>query len=368
MDTQYKKAANITVIAAGLGALVWLFFKYALGAVMPFVLGAAVAGIVSSPAKKISKKTKLPIKLISFLLVLVLFCAICTLIYFAASRLIYELGNLIERLSADPDMISRWVQQILDKFGAENSRIGLVHNLLDSEALKALGIDIGQMTETAISSIASSLAQAVSGAVMKTISNIPSLILSIIVFFLSAFYFAADMQGVTSGFTSIFPDSWKAKIPHLKDKFKKTLMGYIKAYLLIMLITFAEVFIGLSLLGVNYAFILAVVIAVVDILPVLGTGAVLIPWAIFAFLGGNTSLGIGLCVLYAVTLIARQIIEPKIIGSTLGLHPLMTLASVYIGLKLLGFGGIFIGPILALLLFKKDQPAPTQSTEIQPTQ
>lgn len=365
MDTHYTKAANITIIAAGLCALFWLFFKYALGAVMPFILGAAVAGIVASPAKKISKKTKLPIKLTSFLLVLVIFCAICMLLYFSASRLIYELGNLIERLSADPDMISRWVEQILDKFGAENSRIGLVHNILDSDALKALGIDIGQMTESAISSIASSLAQKISGAVMKTISNIPSLILSVIVFFLSAFYFAADIQGVTLGLTNVFPSSWKAKIPPLKDKFKKTLMGYIKAYLLIMLITFAEVFIGLSLLGVNYAFILAVVVAVVDILPVLGTGAVLIPWAIFSFLSGNTALGIGLCILYGVTLIVRQIIEPKIIGSTLGLHPLMTLASVYIGLKLLGFGGIFIGPILALLLFKKERPTSKQSTELQ---
>jgi sporulation integral membrane protein YtvI len=147
---------------------------------------------------------------------------------------------------------------------------------------------------------------------------------------------------------------------------KKTLSGYLKAYLLIMLITFFEVFIGLSILKVNYAFILAIVIAIVDILPVLGTGAVLVPWAILAFIGGNAPLGIGLIVLYGVTLIARQIIEPRIIGSTLGLHPLMTLASVYIGLKLLGLAGIFIGPILALLLFKKEESSPPSEKAIRP--
>ena len=104
---------------------------------------------------------------------------------------------------------------------------------------------------------------------------------------------------------------------------------------------------------------MAIVISVVDILPVLGAGTVLIPWAIFAFLKSDTPLGVGLLILYAVTLVARQFIEPKIVGSTLGIHPLATLASVYLGLRFLGFVGIFIGPMVALLLreifFKKEE-------------
>ena len=363
MDRDYKKAANITVIVAGLCALAWLFFKYALGAVFPFILGAAVAGIISSPAKKLSKKTKLPRKLISALLVLIFFGIVCTVLYFAASRLILELGNLIERLSADPDVINNAISALLGKINSEESRWGLLHNMLDSDTLKNLGIDIEEMAKTAVSSITSSLAQSVSGAIMNAITNIPSLILSLIVFLLSAFYFSSDSDSASSLFMSVLPESWQNKLPHLKTKLKKTLSGYLKAYLLIMLITFLEVFVGLSILKVNYAFILAIVIAVVDILPVLGTGAILVPWSIFAFLSGNTTLGIGLLVLYGVTLIARQIIEPKIIGSTLGMHPLMTLASVYIGLKLLGFAGIFIGPIFALLLFKKDKAEENDKTK-----
>ena len=114
--------------------------------------------------------------------------------------------------------------------------------------------------------------------------------------------------------------------------------------------TFLEAFVGLSILGVNYAFILAVVIAIVDVLPILGTGTVLVPWAIFAFISSDIRLGIGLLVLYGVTLIVRQLVEPKIVGSTLGIHPLLTLASVYIGLELLGFIGIFVGPMVALFI------------------
>lgn len=366
MDRDYKKAANITIIAAGLCALMWLFFKYALGAVFPFILGAAVAGIVSSPAKTISQKTKIPRKIVSFALVILFFCSICTVVYLASSRLIYELGNLIERLSEDPDMINNAISGLINKINGDGSRLGLLHNLLDSDALKNLGIDIGEMTSTAISSITSSLVRGISTAVMDALTNIPSLILSIIVFLLSAFYFSTDSDSASQMFLNILPESWQKKLPNVKVKLKKTLSGYLKAYLLIMLITFIEVFIGLSVLKVNYAFILAVIIAIVDILPVLGTGAVLVPWAIFAFIGGNNSLGIGLLILYGVTLVVRQIIEPKIIGSTLGLHPLMTLASVYIGLKLLGFAGIFIGPILALLLFRKEKAETPKTNEIQP--
>ena len=124
---------------------------------------------------------------------------------------------------------------------------------------------------------------------------------------------------------------------------------------------------GLTLLGVEYALIMAIVISVVDILPILGAGTVLIPWAIFALISSNTPLGVGLLVLYAVTLVARQFIEPKIVGSTLGIHPLATLASVYLGLKFLGFVGIFVGPMVALLLrelfFKKNDEKNEQNNE-----
>ena len=117
-----------------------------------------------------------------------------------------------------------------------------------------------------------------------------------------------------------------------------------------MLMTFAEVLVGLSILRVRYALLMSLIIAVVDILPILGTGTVLIPWAIFSYVTGDGGLGTGLLILYAIVLILRQLIEPRIVGSSLGLHPLATLASIYLGIKLIGLGGIFIGPAAALLV------------------
>ena len=357
MDTDYRKAANITVIAAGIAALAWLIFKYALGALIPFILAAAVGAVISPWARKISKKTKLPVKLTAAVLVLAFFGLLCLVLYFAVSRLLVEIGNLIDRLSADPELISRTVQSILDKLNSKQSRLGLLRGILSADSLIELGIDVPKLTDDALQSILSAAADALSSAVMNAITSIPSLILSSVVFLISAFYFSADTDRIFKGMSGILPDRWQAGIPSLKSRVGKAVSGYLKAYLLIMLITFLEVFVGLSLMKVNYAFILAIVIAVVDVLPVLGTGAVLVPWSIFAFLSSNTKLGIGLIILYAVTLVVRQLIEPRLIGSTLGLHPLVTLASVYLGLELLGFAGIFIGPIIAMLLFRREPEA-----------
>jgi sporulation integral membrane protein YtvI len=178
----------------------------------------------------------------------------------------------------------------------------------------------------------------------------PSVILFTVVFLISAFYFASDGQRIWGALFSLLPSSWQRKLPALKQKFSTTVSGYIKAYLLIMLMTFLEAFVGLSILRVNYAFIIAIIIAIVDVLHILGTGTVLIPWALFAFFSSDIRLGVGLLVLYGVTLIVRQLVEPKIVGSTLGIHPLLTLASVYIGLELIGFVGIFAGPMVALFV------------------
>lgn len=166
---------------------------------------------------------------------------------------------------------------------------------------------------------------------------------------ISSFYFALDRERVGKFFSSLVPQTWRHHLPELRRSAGRAAAGYIKAYLIILLITFCELFIGFSVLRVDYAFLLAAVIAVIDILPVLGVGTVLIPWATIAFIERNMRLGFGLLILYGVIVIVRQFAEPKIVGGTLGIHPLLTLAAMYLGFRLFGVAGMIIGPILALL-------------------
>lgn len=350
MDTDYRRAANITIIVAGVVLAAWIFLRYAVSALMPFLLAAVISALVSPMSEWISKKTRIPKKLTSAVVLILLFSLISALLYLAISRLIGELGDLLARLSEDPELIGNTLSSLVDRVTGNGSHFSFLQSVFESESLKSLGIDLSGLLQNAVGSLISSLTSALPVAAISLIKGIPSWILFVIVLLIAAYYFSSDGESVGRGISSVLPTKWRARLPLIKEKFKRTVTGYVKAYLLLMLLTFLEMMIGLTILGVEYAFIMAIVISVVDVLPILGAGTVLVPWAIFACLTSNTPLGVGLLILYAVTLIIRQIAEPRIVGSTLGIHPLATLASVYLGLRLIGFIGIFIGPMAAMLL------------------
>ena len=367
MDTDYRRAANITIIIAGVVLAAWIFFRYALSALLPFLLAAIISALVAPISEWISKKMKIPKKLTSAVVLILLFSLISALLYLAISRLIGELGDLLARLSEDPELIGNTLSSLVDRVTGNGTHFSFLQSIFESESLKSLGINLSELLKDAMGSIISSLTSALPVAAISLLKGIPSWILFIIVLLIAAYYFSSDGESVGRGLSSVLSDKWQARIPVIKDKFNRTVTGYIKAYFLLMLMTFFEMLVGLTVLGVEYAFIMAIVISVVDILPILGAGAVLVPWAIFACLTSNTPLGVGLLILYAVTLIIRQIAEPRIVGSTLGIHPLATLASVYIGLKLLGFIGIFVGPMVAIMLrevfFKGEEQQTAETNE-----
>ena len=349
-DKDYNRAANITVIVAGIAVLIRIFFKYTLEAILPFLLAALLTSLLSPPAKKLAKKSKLPEKAVTAALVILFFLVIALLIRLAATRLLNELGKLIDRLSQDPESISRILSDLGERMNQSHKRFGFLEGVWKADFFQRLGIDPQQLLSDAMRSLLTSLTSSLSAMAMSAVSALPSILLFAAVFLISVFYFCVDGDRIGTYCRSLLPERWQQKLPLLKAKLTRTLSGYLKAYLLLMLLTFAEVLVGLTLLRVEYALLLSLVIATVDILPILGAGTVLLPWSLMSFATGDSKLGTGLLILYGAVLIVRQIAEPKIVGNSIGLHPLATLASVYLGIRFLGIGGIFIGPIVALLL------------------
>ena len=352
MDNEYRKAANITIIIAGLSLLFWLIFKYTVSAIAPFLLALIISAAISPMVDKISKKTKLPRRLCAATVLTVSLAVILALSYFLISRLIFELGDLLRGLSENPETIGQTIEGIRQRFFGEGSPFAFLLRFFESSAFEQLGIDPDAIMRDALGSIISSLSASIPSAAVYLVKSVPSAILFVMVLFIAAYYLSADGGKILSGLSLIIPERWRAKIPVLREKLKSILVGYLKAYFVIMLITFIETLVGFLILGVDYAVLMATIVAFVDILPIFGAGTVLVPWAIFSLVTSNTPLGIGLLVLYAVTLIVRQFVEPKIVGSTLGIHPLATLASVYLGLKFFGIAGIVIGP-MAVLIFRE---------------
>ncbi|MDE6385706.1 MAG: AI-2E family transporter, partial [Eubacterium sp.] len=188
------------------------------------------------------------------------------------------------------------------------------------------------------------------------VKSVPSALIGIVIGIVAWIFFAKDYDHIVKFIRLQLPESKKNLLVEIKQVFSKTILKMVRAYALIMFITFCELAIGLTILkliGVmnnSYTFIIAIAIAIFDILPVAGSGGILIPWALIALISGDVGQAIGLIVIYIVISIIRQYIEPKIVGDSLGVNPLVTLAGLYFGLKLFGFMGMFIVPILVMTL------------------
>src|SRR5690606_5790957 len=128
------------------------------------------------------------------------------------------------------------------------------------------------------------------------------------------------------------------------------ILGYLRAQIILMLITMGQTLVGLYVLGVDYTLLLTLIVGFLDLLPVLGPGLIFVPWCVLAFLLGNLRLAVSLLILYGIISVVRQLIQPKIVGDSIGIHPLETLVSLYVGLKVLGVAGLILGPILVVII------------------
>ena len=190
---------------------------------------------------------------------------------------------------------------------------------------------------------------------MGIISFFPSAVLFIFVLFISLFYIGYDYDKITSFLCLQLSENALDTITETKDILFSTVKELFKAYFLLTFITFVQLLVGFLILGIDYAFILASIICFIDLLPILGTGTVLFPWSAVCFFLGDYKTAIGLLVLYGVISIFRQVAEPKIVGANIGLSPLLSLISIFAGLKLFGLYGLIVFPIIMITVIRLNE-------------
>ena len=194
------------------------------------------------------------------------------------------------------------------------------------------------------------LAETMSTFLLNFAKALPSLFIAAFASVFTAYFLLKESDVIFPFFRRFIGGKLWAKILFVKETLLSVLISYLRAQIIIEGIIFAIAFAGFFILGIRYAFLLALLTAVVDAVPILGTGTVLIPLAIFNFLSSGQTIGWGMIILYGITLITRQLCEPKILGKSLGIHPLATVFSLYAGMKLLGIWGIILGPIAAIFV------------------
>lgn len=341
--------------------LVYVFFKYCFVIAAPFLLSFFFAVILQRPLGWLDKKTKN--KMHSFWsIVLALLCVAIILgpVISIIAALFREIGNFIsflgEQLNDLPTFLVTLQNEILKaiKFLPDSIYTSVSENITQFFGNLINDFDVSKLGIN-MSSITSGLSNGISG-VYSVVKNIPSILISVVIGVIAWILFTKDYKKVVKFIKLQLPDKHKNLLSETKKIFSSTILKMCRAYGLIMFITFCENFLGLTILNLigvmknSYVFVIAICIAVFDILPVAGSGGILIPWSLIALVTGNVGQCVGLLILYAVITVIRQYIEPKIVGDSLGVNPLVTLAGLYFGLKLFGFMGMFIVPICVMTL------------------
>lgn len=322
---------------------VFLVLKYGLPMLAPFVIAFIIAYLLKKPVVFLSRKLHLPRKPVAILLVLVFYSTIGLLLSLLGIRAFSSSRDLVLNL---PQIYAAHVEPVLTSIfkNIEQSLKNMDPSLVSTleELFNQFIQSLGQMV--------SSLSMGAMGFISGVASSLPGLFVKLLLMIISTFFIAADYEMLTGFFLKQLGGKSKQVFLQIKEYVVGTLFVCIRSYALIMTITFIELSIGLSLIGVKNSVLIAFLISVFDILPVLGTGGIMIPWMVIAALTGDYPLSLGLLVVYLFITVIRNIIEPKIVGSQIGLHPVVTLASMFVGVQLLGVIGLFGFPISLSLL------------------
>lgn len=331
-----KNASMLFCILVAVGAF-FLIGRYVIVIVMPFLIAWVIALLVHPAANAIAARTRLPRKLSVVVLLLLFFALLAVLVTLGINRLAGEVGRLAERFTSG-DQISRLMNDI--------ESVGDRLPFLDTN--QKLRESLDDMISSLLREAASSVASAVTAFATGLLRSMPSIMLFVVVTVISSFYFALDLDAVHRSLVSLLPPPIAEKLPTVKNRVRRFVIKYLRVYLFLMFITFCELFAGFTILRVDYSFLLALIISVIDILPVLGVGTVLIPWSLIELLSRDFRMGFGLLILWAIITVVRQIAEPHIVGETIGLHPLLTLVGMYIGFRIFGIAGMLLAPALII--------------------
>ena len=331
---EYYAHLTLTVVGVFFGA--YVFFCYLFLPVLPFIIAWATALILRPVSRRISDKTGISRKLVGVSLAIVTVSVGLGAVIAIFVLILGETWDVLSELVKD-ERIYLLLKKIADPIGelfGEGDGVGELSGYL------------GDTLKNAVSS----LAELTVGVLTKIAKGIPRVLFFIIVTVIASIYFSLDIDNINARVRGILPKKAANTLCRLKSHFLSVGIKYIRSYLILMLITFFVMLVGFLILGIENAFLFALVIALVDLLPLIGVGMILVPWSIFAFVFGAVGLGIGLAVLFVVHEILRQLAEPKIIGKSLGIHPVISLVLLYVGYTVFGIGGLLLTPIASVAI------------------
>lgn len=310
---------------------------------MPFLIALIISLIMEPAIKWLMKKLKISRKFSSILVFILVFGTLLGLLTWGIVTIVSESTKLLSGFNEYYEKIYNQIQVLISNFNFEKMNIS--SNILD----------LIQNTAVSLLQKASVYIQEGLSQILKMLTSIPSIAIYFAVFILSLYFICTDKIYMLDELEHHLPEKWVKQITTHTKGITKTLGGYLKAQVTLILISFVICLIGLYIMqfagfNVGFPLLIALGIAFVDALPILGSGTAMVPWAVVCALNGDLKMGIGIIVLWIIMSLTRQFVEPRIVSGNIGIHPIFTIIAMYTGFKLIGVLGMFVGPILLIVL------------------
>ena len=338
IEVWYKRSGRKIAIF-----LVIIFIAYMalrlniLGLFAPFIIAWLFATLLNPVVSWFAKRLLIPRGIGTILSMLSILSGLLSIIALIIKKLWEQMINFASTLPTLTDEIIIQINNIEEKLGNK------IHLLPGGGGI----MDLDTLIEQVLNNISSFLTSVIP-TIYDAISKVPDIVLFIVVMLLATFFMTKDYYRIKDFVKAQFSDTIVDRIVIMQRGMLGALGGYIRTQVILMSMTFMICLIGLFIFGVDYALLLSVIIGFVDALPVFGSGTILIPWAIYNVLVGNFTLAVGLICIYGIIFVTRQIMEPKILSTQIGIYALVTLMAVYIGYKSIGVLGMILGPIVVV--------------------
>lgn len=331
-----KKIFSITII------LLVLYFSYKFFIFyLPFLIAYLISLIIEPIIIKITEKTSLNRKVSSIIAMFLVFSILIGLIIWGITSLVSEASNLLDKLNFYLDKMVTYIEWIISNFNRFNLSDNIKNIIENSskEILQNLTVIIKQVLN----------------GVMQTVYSIPKIAVYLVITILATYFITSDKFYILDRIEHHIPRKIVDKMNFKIKVIKETLGNYLKAQGTLFLITFFIFLIGLYILkiigmDVKYPFLMALIILILDILPIFGAGTIIIPWILTLFMNSNSSLAFSLLGIYILNVAVREFLEPKIVSKKIGIHPIFTLIAMYTGFKTIGILGMILGPIVLIIL------------------
>ena len=350
MYDKWNARASRLVVAFLSVLIVYFTFKYALGIAFPFLVAWSIGATVAFFARVSERKFKGKKKYWSIFYISVFWGFVFLILFAFALKLGTQASELLSGIGENQAQINGKIESVVDQVTSLPSKIPLLEKISRGEIFGKTGEYIKKaaagIIDTIVKQGGSFVAQNLGSFALKT----PRALTSVLICVISSIYISLDYDKIKGYFSSLAKRYVSERTREMLGNVSSGIKEYLKAYFFVFLITFFELYAGLSVLGRKYALLIAFLVAVFDILPLFGVGAVLVPWGVILLARGSIGVGIGMLALFLVMTVVRQIVEPHLIGKHLGIHPLASLVSVYVGYMVFGFSGMLVAPFVALVI------------------